>query len=565
MANTNDNSNNQDLPPPPDGTNTPNPAEEDIDAQLNALECEPFTEEEVHQMMQKIRVRILMEKLRARDQAMIDLMQFLSLPGQEPASDTMPAAGFRGAAASSNAIATSRLESRLSSGPPVVPTETGIDKSPFSRSTEACKRRRPDPKPRKKGWVPNKAIVSLILGMAVISNVVWSQAFRTQTNHGKKEAQRVAASRLITEEIVKAQCLIEGPQLLPLPRRVNAKQQEMLQNTLVIFLNFINKNFDDPFLKKDRAETQYWAANIYLHLAEYEKAKACFPQAIAMLRELAAEQRSIPHLQRSLAECYLNYGVILARLEPSDHLQAERVLGQALTQWHKLQGKYPDDTTYKLGLAAAHNAIGELFIDTRRPDEAEKSYRQAAEFLEEVVKDLPPQSPQRSWLANHHQNRGKLLVATNQLRQARHEYEKALEILAELPRDCPNISEYRNDLATQFNLLGNEFVHEKDMREAEGSYGQARKIMEALVADFPSVGKYHTNLGVAIHQLGSLAYEVGNNPKARRLAIQAFECQQKAVALEPLSVSAKKALRDSWIHRATVAIHQRNHWEAAWA
>ncbi|HEV3203634.1 MAG TPA: hypothetical protein VGY77_04595, partial [Gemmataceae bacterium] len=213
--------------------------------------------------------------------------------------------------------------------------------------------------------------------------------------------------------------------------------------------------------------------------------------------------------------------------------------------------------------AATHNLIGGLFIETHRPDEAEKAQQRAGGLLQEIMKDLPAQAPQRTWLANHYQNRGKLLVATHQLKNARREYQKALEILAQLPRDCPNIAEYKNDLATQFNLLGNMFVQSKDFREAQASYTKARDIMLALVGEFPTVDKYHSNLGTAFHQFATLAFDQGKTQEACTLENQAIGHHQKALALNPQSASAKKTLRDSYTILIAAAIQRGDHLEAA--
>ena len=116
-------------------------------------------------------------------------------------------------------------------------------------------------------------------------------------------------------------------------------------------------------------------AECYLAMGKLESFDDNFPAALEDARTLArdpgaahAREPAEPRYQASLADCYSEIGIALAKLEKPDESLAIHEKARAIQQG--LIDRYPDNLAYKKGLAENLNAIGFAYYKRQRDNAA---------------------------------------------------------------------------------------------------------------------------------------------------------------------------------------------------
>ena len=215
-------------------------------------------------------------------------------------------------------------------------------------------------------------------------------------------------------------------------------------------------------------------------------------------------------------------------------------------------------------LGDTRKGLGDLLVESRRLDEAERAYRRAVQSLEKLLPELPANSDSRALLAHCDLK----LIATLRLQGKKADAEKVLrdasavlgqtrdhdsvaaayEQVADWYRNAGRISDAidarrsavaareklaaTNDpdqpwrLASDYGILSDLLNQQKNTKEAEANLQKAVAVWEKLVAGAPTNPKgaeYRRKLADALYRIGDASNQAGEAV----LAESAFE---KAVA-----------------------------------
>lgn len=562
---------------------------EELDALLDAMPSEAFGEDQVHRMMQKVRFRLIVERLKVRDQAAGELIEFLRQT--EAVHWVQPPPPLRH----------SEWESRIPAAAAFQPDHPRPPKVSAPHPTKLLElpRRPKATPPGSRAWGKDvqtwarrhqgkmtAALVSLVLtagliqglnmlvraednGVATLSSdhAGFHKQFRT-TLQAKAQAEHRADDNLqFVGRVIQQFCASVSQSCIPsTPQILTPRDRIQLQRAYDACQNFIAQNASNAERKKEAGQARYWMASILLLLGHQEEARSAYLQAIPLLRELAEEFPEEPSFETVLAETQLNLGMLLVEIG-RPKAEAEHAYTEALEGFVKLTEKYPDQPNYQFKLADTHKQRGVFFGSIGQRRKAENEFLKALDLFTSPTptpgQDMP--NPFRLGQMESHLNLGRLQVAAQQYGSALKSYTKAVALLNGLPEELPNVPDYRIFLAGEFNELGNRFFQSQRQPEARQAYEQARELCAAVVKEHPKGPAYLSQFGVALTQLALLSREEGNLAESCRLLSLAGDRLRAAVSVCPECQSFREALRDADLALAATQLRRQNYREAAGA
>ena len=511
------------------GVEFPQPTEENLDAQLDAVACETLEDGRFHRMRESLRLRLIADSLHVRDQA---AAEFLELVRQREAMNRPGAA------------ATDLPQEPKKAGLPLV--------LPFVRARVSFR--------RKVRVVARVAVCAcLILGLGVLG---WA-GFRRQRGE-QVEQLRGDEKYAFASQVV--QRFFEPLPLtfLPSPSRpLDPKSRQVLEAALSSCREFLQRNEANASMRRETARVRYWTGCILLLLGNQDDARLALADALPALQVLAVEWPEHPAYRYMMSEASLNLGSLLAQ-DKATAGAAEQAFRQSLGTFRELTRHYPERLNYGFQLAQAHQQFGAFLSHAGRSREADQEFRKTQRLLTDLEKQGIGASPEyQLGLAQSHLNLGALHTAAGQYDQALEKFRKAGAILAKLPDELASVAENRGYLAAQWNEFGNRLVRKGRMAEACNAYTQARGLCEGLVKAFPREPEYRSHLGFALMQLGLAVREQGNLGESCRLFAAAVEHQQAALTVNPADEECRVSLRDTYLALAATEMRRSRYREAA--
>jgi tetratricopeptide (TPR) repeat protein len=235
--------------------------------------------------------------------------------------------------------------------------------------------------------------------------------------------------------------------------------------------------------------------------------------------------------QQRLAAGHNNIGHVLIQTgQLAEALAAHR---QARETRERLVRDNPTVTEYQSDLAASYISIGNLLSQTGQPAEGLAAYQRALLLQERLARENPTVTYYQRDLATCHKNIGALLSQTGQPLDALAAYQQAREIRERLVRDNPTVTEYQRDLAGSNNSIGNLLSQTGQPIDALAAYQQALLLQERLTRENPTVTKYQNDLAESRINIGLLLEETGQPAEALAAYQRAQEIQERLVRENP--------------------------------
>jgi tetratricopeptide (TPR) repeat protein/tRNA A-37 threonylcarbamoyl transferase component Bud32 len=194
------------------------------------------------------------------------------------------------------------------------------------------------------------------------------------------------------------------------------------------------------------------------------------------------------------------------------------LLEKALTFYQDLLQTRPTDAALRQELALAHHRVGLINVLLGRPREADRSYRQAIEMLQQLVQQFPAAVEHRHHLAISHDFLAELLRTTGgNYDEAQRHYRAALAQQSQLV-ESPNCTpQMRRELTRTYNNLGILLMDMGRPLEAASAFNQASAGLDRLVVEYPDVPDYRADLARTSINIGLLSRKQ-NDPGAAELA-----------------------------------------------
>jgi tetratricopeptide (TPR) repeat protein len=515
---------------------------EDLDALLNAVACETFDDGRLHRMTESLRLRIIADSLKVRDQAAADFLELLrEKEAMNPVALPAPLALVPG------------------SGSPAG------DTLPVHRRPELAEATSPKPTWGRKalGWVGGRSF-RLALSACVLlclGALAWS-GYRHQQGEVSERLRRDENFAFVEQVITQFCSPVPNTVMPPGLHRGSTYNPDVCQKALSACQQFLALHQANPSMRRETGRVQYWMGCILLLLGDQDEAQIALEKALPPLQSLAVELPEQPAYQRMVGEIHLNLASLLAE-EKTTAARAEQAFGRALESFTELTRHHPAQPSYRFQLAMAREQLGAFFSHTGRNQEAEQQFRQTQRLLNDLEKrDAGGSAAYRLGLAQSHLSLGAIRLAAGHHDQAMEEFSKAGAILARLPVDGASVSENRSYLAGQWNQLANCMLQKGRLADARRGYVQARDLWEGLTKAFPQDPDYRSHLGFALLQLALAVREQGDLDECCRLLNAAVEHQQAALAAKKCELH-REALRDAYLALAATQLRRHDYAKAA--
>jgi tetratricopeptide (TPR) repeat protein len=179
---------------------------------------------------------------------------------------------------------------------------------------------------------------------------------------------------------------------------------------------------------------------------------------------------------------------------------------------------------------------------------------------EKLVKDFPTNAVYRQELARYQNNLGVLYSQGDRLVQAERSYRQSVQQLEELVKASPDVAAYWQDLIESYtNLISLLTVTAASSEEVEKDWRRVVELREKLVVVYPNMAELQSELDLALGGLAGLR-NVAKKSEARQLLEEAVRRQRFAVELsekdEKLPAAEREKLVNGYADRAIALIRQ---------
>jgi serine/threonine-protein kinase len=251
-------------------------------------------------------------------------------------------------------------------------------------------------------------------------------------------------------------------------------------------------------------------------------------KALAYYDGFTAEDAADPTVRQEHGRAYLRKADVLRKL--GRHREADLSYRNAIDRLDELVRSDPETPEHRFHLASAQAHLAASLAARGKSQEAEAFYRKARDLQRELVKQGPAAryalavAQTEKGLADLHRVTGRTELAETEAQSAI----KHLEPLATARR--ADVAP-RQELAASLDVLGLLLRDRNRPRDAEAAYRKARGLLEPLVAEAPTVPPFRDLLAKVYNSLGLLVREHGNADEAETI-LRAQVTQEERLAAD---------------------------------
>jgi serine/threonine protein kinase/Flp pilus assembly protein TadD len=400
------------------------------------------------------------------------------------------------------------------------------------------------------------------------ANEIQAKANEIQAKAAQQEAQDnlkdalAAVDQMLTR--VAEDRLAYVPQMEPIRR-------DLLLDALKFYQKFLEKQSDDPVIRREAAFAHRRVGRIHHHLGQHKDAERAYRNAFAMFDKLDPSAFADPALLQQMVQCHIEFSWPLYELGKND--ESLQHIRRAVELADKLDKKAPGNLTYILNarnnlaslllgqepheaekilkenlvladgaynLEAAHRGLRNVFTFTGRLPQAEESARQALKYAEQMLAQNPSADWVQNAVANDQIDLARVIARQQRPEDAEEIQRRAVLILDKLATDFPNGPGYRKALAVA--LIENAELLEKlgRAKDAEKAYRRAIEVYEKLSLDFPTMPVFWQTSFDQRLKLGLSLERAGKTDEASRLY------QDTGATLSKLAIDSPTRL-EHWV------------------
>jgi eukaryotic-like serine/threonine-protein kinase len=267
-------------------------------------------------------------------------------------------------------------------------------------------------------------------------------------------------------------------------------------------------------------------------LQRYDDARAKFEQAAEVRERLADEAPDDAERARALASSVMNIGVVwLAVGEPAKALPLlERA--QTLRRKFAPPGDVMDaQTAHDMGMGYFN--LAETRLAQGDADAAAGDFSQAAAAFDVVAKLAPKDLETRRRLANCERRIADLKAMAGDADGAIAAYERSRDALAELVQRNPDVPDYAADLAGVRMNLAAQLQADGDENGATAEYEAAVSVLRAVVDGPAATPRHLRDLAAALRGRGLALLDGGKRDEARERLVESRTLLERLVLEHP--------------------------------
>ena len=250
---------------------------------------------------------------------------------------------------------------------------------------------------------------------------------------------------------------------------------------------------EDPDFRRALAQALRKLGNGLNSVGEAAAAASAFQESILLYRRLVQQSpndlQSIEALGHTLRYLAFDWGPA-----PEHRGDVERAFREAIDAFQGLTVRAPKKLIYWHFLADTHRLLAQVFVDARRPDEAEQEFRRAIEIDEAALEKLHVAPFDEGWalsyldLVRFLESKGRAQAAEEVVRRFTSRIERSGSAF-------PKSAAHRERLARLHHEVANSLRDVKRINDAESHYRQALVQYDALVADSGTKPEYQLKTG----------------------------------------------------------------------
>jgi len=407
-------------------------------------------------------------------------------------------------------------------------------------------------------------LVLATIGMAIASILIWRAEDKTRkaltkaeasAQDARDEADRAEKYKLAAIDAVeKMLTRVADEKLLNVPH-MEPVRKALLEQALGFYQRFLEERSDDPKIMFETAKAYGRVGYISGLMGRPEEAVSAYRKAIELGEELVRGFGGQPTHRSELADSYDGlatelhkttlgeeaYGAWdkaiaiyegLARESPED-FHSKRVLVTTLIdkgRFLSIRGHKQDaddvvlrardlatealfqakgDPDLEKALIGALTVLGDIYLQTSRPQQAETSLRQAMAFMDGLPDERKGTPDCRAQRGATLYVLSAVLLETGRAGEAKETLQKAFTVQSQLAGDFPTYVDYRRRLGMTSYTLGHILREEGAFPDAEAKLLESRAQWEKLAQDVPNVPEYRSKVGWANHALALLWMAAG--------------------------------------------------------
>ena len=319
-------------------------------------------------------------------------------------------------------------------------------------------------------------------------------------------------------------------------------RDELLNQALAYYENFLQQRQSDPSLRGEVAEAQFLVGRISLLIGSLDEALTHYRSAAQLQKQLVVDQPENQKLLSDYGNTLNAMGDVELRQKHFDEALAS--FQQAADNREKLAQADPNDfeaaRTYAnsvMNIGAVHAQMGQLekatplleraqMIRTAHVDRydtadpklrrdlgmgyynlaalrlqmqdntlAENNFLKAVEIFQSLHDSHPDDMTYQQYLAASLRMLGDLKVNQQQDEESVSYYRQSQEILEQLFRRNPNVLDYASDLAGVYLNLGVQLQQLRQPEEALASLEESARLLEELAEERQAIHRYRADLG----------------------------------------------------------------------
>jgi eukaryotic-like serine/threonine-protein kinase len=422
---------------------------------------------------------------------------------------------------------------------------------------------------------------------AAKANEIQAKAAQKDAQENLKDAL-AAVDQMLTR--VAEDKLVYVPQMEPIRR-------DLLLDALKFYQKFLEKQSDDPVIRREAAIAHRRVGRIHDQLGQYQDAERAFRQAIDMFNKLGDSSLAEPALLREMVECHLEFSwPLLGALGKSE--EAAQNVRRAVELADKLDKKTPGNRPVLLNareawasiliaqhpeeaekilkenleladdafnLEAVYRGLACVFVNTGRLPQAEEAFRQALKYAEQMAGQNPAANWVQAAVANDQRALASVTAKNQRPGEAEEIQRRAVLILDKLATDFPSGPANRRNLADALTEDAGLLKQLGQPAEAEKAYRRALDLYGKLATDFPTLPTYQQAAFDQRLNLGQFLVEAGRATDALDVYRQAVDLPGKLAADVPTKLNHWQGLVRTHIElgRLLLAAGKKQEAEAA--
>jgi serine/threonine-protein kinase len=243
---------------------------------------------------------------------------------------------------------------------------------------------------------------------------------------------------------------------------------------------------------------------------QFEPALECYAAAVAVRRQLIAEEPDNVESQRTLANTYMNIGLLEKETDPA---QGRQSLEKAQALRQEARTRAGDDPKLRRDLAIGHYNLAKLAEATEDYAAAEAALQQASELFEELYQQDRGDLEAGYQVAVCHRTQGDLLATQGRPADALRWYARARKAMEPLAIQNPRVVEYQLLLAELWINTAQAEYEAGRVAAAVAAFENSAALLQPLLTTCAEDPRFSHNLLVTLQALA-----VGHEDEAQRAA-----------------------------------------------